>query len=230
MLKLVFVTTHIIAMTLPTVECLTAQTMASTNAKNIKTFHFGAGCFWAPADKIKSRAGILSTSVGYCGDDNIQFTPTYESVCSGKSKLVETVRVEYDSSQLTFEDLLQMFSEVNTSKRGNKRQYEGIVFVSSDEEAEIANAFLRDRKDVVATVEPMSATFYKAEPYHQDYWSKLRIRISILVITLAFVGKYGGDMSQITYNILCYSFIGFTLLERKFDAKVDKIILKKNVK
>lgn len=208
---------------IPVVECLSMPMMMSSD-KNIKTFHFGAGCFWAPADKIKSKTGIVSTSVGYCGDDNIQYTPTYESVCRGKTRLVEAVRVEYDANQLTFQELLQFFDEVNTAKEGNKRQYEGVLFVSSDEEAAIAKAFLRDNQNVVAKVEPMSNSFYKAEQYHQNYWSKWRIRVSILVLILALGGKFGGDMSGTFYNIICYSFIAFTLLERKFDNKVDQII------
>mmetsp|Transcript_1850 Transcript_1850/g.3334 ORF Transcript_1850/g.3334 Transcript_1850/m.3334 type:complete len:249 (-) Transcript_1850:97-843(-) len=211
--------------TIPSAESLSIRMMSSSN--NVKTFHFGAGCFWAPADKIKSKKGIVSASVGYCGDDNIQYTPTYESVCAGKTRLVEAVRVQYDANQLTFQDLLKYFNEVNTAEKGNKRQYEGVLFVSSDGEAEIAKTFLRDNQNVAATVEPMSNTFFEAEPYHQNYWSKWRIRVSILVLVLALGGKFGGDMSQTIYNVICYSFIALTLLERKFDNKVDKISLEK---
>jgi len=197
----------------------------SAKSPNVKTFHFGAGCFWAPADKIKSMPGIISASVGYCGDDNIKTTPSYEGVCSGRTKLVEAVRVEYDANQLSFQELLPIFDEVNTAQWGTKRQYEGIVFTSSEEEAEIANKFLQENKQVVARVEPMSNAFYKAEKYHQDYWFKWRTRIPLLVVSLALVGQFGGDRSQTIYNIVCYAFIGFTLLERKVDTAVDKIII-----
>lgn len=214
---------QISVLTIPAVESLSIRMMSSAN--NIKTFHFGAGCFWAPADKIKSKSGIVSASVGYCGDDNIQYTPTYEIVCGGKTRLVEAVRVEYDTNQLSFQELLKFYDEVNTAKKGNKRQYEGVLFVSSEEEAAIARDFLRDNQHVVATVEPMTKSFYKAESYHQNYWSKWRIRVSILVLTLALGGKFGGDMSQTIYNFICYSFIALTLLERKFGNKVDTITL-----
>jgi len=116
----------------------------SNATPKIKTFHFGAGCFWAPADKIKSMPGIVSTSVGYCGDDTISpDTPiSYEKVCGGRTKLVEAVRVEYDANQLSYEDLLPMFAEVNTAEYGNKRQYSGVIFTSSEEEREIASNYL----------------------------------------------------------------------------------------
>ena len=198
---------------------------ASSPGTNIKTFHFGAGCFWAPADNIKDKPGIISASVGYCGDDNVQDVPTYESVCGGRTKLVEAVRVEYDADELAFQDLLTMFDEVNTAQYGSKRQYDGVIFTSSKKEASIAKKFLEENKKVLATVEPMSDVFYTAEKYHQDYWAKWRLRIPLLVATLFVGGKFGGDMSQTIYNTICYAFIGFTLFERKFDTSVDKIIV-----
>jgi len=204
------------------VKCL------SMSMNNVKTFHFGAGCFWAPADKIKSKPGIINASVGYCGDDSVQDVPSYERVCQGRTKLVEAVRVDYDADQLTFPDLLAIFDEVNTAQWGTSRQYEGIIFTSSDEEKSLAEDFLHQNKQVVAKVERMSDTFYTAEKYHQDYWAKWRTRIPLLVVSLALVGKFGGDMSQTIYNTVCYAFIGFTLLERKFDTSVDKIVVGKD--
>ena len=204
---------------------MSASTGTGSTKNNIKTFHFGAGCFWAPADNIKNKPGIISASVGYCGDDTVQYTPNYESVCGGRTKLVEAVRVEYDSDKLSFSELLVMFNEVNTAQYGNKRQYEGVIFTSSKEEASIAEEFLERNKGVIAKAEPMSDVFYTAEKYHQDYWAKWRLRIPLLIATLYVGGKFGGDMSQTIYNSICYGFIAFTLLERKVGTSVDKIIV-----
>lgn len=215
------------SMTVILLQFVTVESF-SMSMSNVKTFHFGAGCFWAPADKIKTKPGIINASVGYCGDDGVKDVPSYERVCQGRTKLVEAVRVEYDADQLTFPDLLAMFNEVNTAQWGTKRQYEGIIFTSSDEEKSFAEDFLQENKQVVAKVEPMSDTFYTAERYHQDYWAKWRTRIPLLVVSLALVGKFGGDMSQTIYNTVCYGFIGFTLLERKFDTSVDKIVVGKD--
>ena len=204
------------------------MTMSASKSQNIKTFHMGAGCFWAPADNIKNKRGIISASVGYCGDDSVQTTPNYESVCGGRTKLVEAVRVEYDADALEFEDLLKMFNEVNTAEYGNKRQYAGVIFTSSDEERAIAENFLQENRSTVATVEPMSQLFYKAEKYHQNYWAKWRLRVPLLIVTLFVGGKFGGDYSQTIYNSICYGFIAFTLLERKVGTSVDKIIVDTN--
>lgn len=208
-------------------ETVTAfsMNMNTSPTQNIKTFHFGAGCFWAPADNIKKKNGIISASVGYCGDDEAQ-NPSYEQVCGGRTKLVEAVRVEYDADEVSFPDLLTMFTEVNTAQYGNKRQYDGIIFTASKEEASYAKKFLEVNQSIVAKVEPMSDVFHVAEKYHQDYWAKWRLRIPLLVATLFLGGKFGGDMSQTIYNTICYAFIGFTLIERKIDTSVDKIIVK----
>lgn len=218
----------ILLLAVETAAAFSAMSMTGSASSKIKSFTFGAGCFWKPADKIKNKDGILSTSVGYCGDDSISSTPNYEFVCSGRTKLVEAVRVEYDSEKLSFDDLLNMFDEVNTAEWGNKRQYEGVIFTQTDEEAQIATSFVQNNRKVVAKVEPMSKVYFKAENYHQDYWAKWRTRIPLLILTLAVGGKFGGDYSQTIYNTICYAFIGFTLLERKFDTNVDKVIVGKD--
>jgi methionine-S-sulfoxide reductase len=180
---------------------------------------------WEPADKIKGLPGILSTTVGYCGDDSVNGAPSYEKVCSGRTNLVEAVRIEYDPSILSYPELLEIFSSVNTAVRGGSRQYQGIIFVQSEEEATTAKNFLDANEQVVAKIEPMSTKFFKAEKYHQDYWSKFRLRIPIFVSSLLIAGRFGGDMSQTINNIICYGFIAFLLLERRIDNSVDTIVL-----
>jgi len=188
---------------------------------------FVSCCFqsWKPADKIKDIPGVLTTTVGYCGDDSVNGVPSYEKVCSGRTNLVETVRVEYDPSIVSYSELLQIFSTVNTAVRGSSRQYEGVVFVQSKEEAQVAKKFLDSNKQVVAKIEPMSSKFFKAEKYHQDYWSKFRLRIPIFVSSLLITGQLGGDLRQTINNFICYGFIAFLLLERRIDNSVDTIII-----
>ncbi len=209
------------------VASLTAPTSSSSS---IKTFHFGAGCFWAPEDNIKNEPGIISSSVGYCGDDDTKFTsiPTYEKVCGGRTNLVEAVRVEYDSNQLSYQDMLGLFAKVNTAEWANKRQYRGIIFTMNPEESKAASVFLKENEDVVAEIEPMSQTFYTAEKYHQDYWAKWRSRGAGVLGVLCLVGTpycgdlLGVDVSQKLYNGIIWGFVLFTLVERRFfyDQKV----------
>jgi len=200
----------------------------STPSTNVKSFHIGAGCFWEPADRLRGVKGIVSTTVGYCGDDDtFNSLPSYETVCSGRTKLVEAVRVEYDSNELSYSDMLSLFSDVNTAQYGNKRQYQGIIFTSSDEEATNANKFLEIDKSIIATIEPMSSVFYTAEGYHQNYWLKWKTRAVITIGTIVLLGYFDNTLGipQQVWNYLCYGLIGFTLLERRIDSKKEKIVV-----
>jgi len=204
----------------------------STPTPNVKSFHIGAGCFWEPADKLRDVDGIVSTTVGYCGDDEpFASLPSYETVCSGRTKLVEAVRVEYDSNQLSYSDMLSLFSEVNTAQSGNKRQYQGIIFTSSKDEAAQANDFVLNDDSAIATVEPMSSVFYSAEGYHQNYWVKWRTRVVAIILTIVLVGYFdnteviASEVSQQVWNYICYGLIGFSLLERRIDSKKEKIVV-----
>ncbi len=206
----------------------------SAKSPSTKTFHFGGGCFWAPADNLRNVPGVLSTKVGYCGDDTpFPKPPTYERVCNGRTKLVEAVRVEYDENQLSYSDMLSLFADVNTAQWENKRQYRGIIFTASNEEKKIAKKFLEENQGVVAELEPMSETFYTAEKYHQDYWAKWRVRIPSFVATLVLFGVYGGDfladdIAQKVYNVIVYGFILFTMLERRIFTDVETVIVGKS--
>ena len=207
----------------------------SPSSSKTKTFHFGGGCFWAPADNLRNVPGIVSTSVGYCGDDTpFGKAPTYEKVCNGRTNLVEAVRVEYDPDQLSYEDLLGQFAKVNTAEWANKRQYRGIIFTASNEEKQIASTFLDEdvNKSIVAVIEPMSKTFYTAEKYHQNYWAKWRIRLPTLLGTILLINSYGGDLigmdySQKLYNVVIWGFILFTLFERRFFYDQKTIVVDK---
>lgn len=50
-----------------------------------------------------------------------------------------------------------------------------------------------------------------------------RIRIPMFVGSILFANQFGGDRSQTISNVLCYGFIGFLLLERGIDRKVDTL-------
>ena len=211
-----------------------SSTTATTKNNDIKSFHFGGGCFWAPEDNLRNIPGIISTSVGYCGDDTpFSSPPSYDKVCGGRTRLVEAVRVEYDDKQLSYEDMLGLFAKVNTATWQNKRQYRGIIFTSNDVEQKMATKFLNDNQDVVAEIESMSDTFYTAEKYHQDYWAKWRFRLPSLVALLAILGTYGedafgGEVSQKVYNVIVWGFIAFSMLERRFFADQKVIIVNNN--
>ncbi|MFQ5846656.1 MAG: peptide-methionine (S)-S-oxide reductase MsrA [Candidatus Methylomirabilales bacterium] len=145
---------------------------------------FGAGCFWGVEFAFRKVPGVVSTTVGYLG--GTFENPTYTDVCSGKTGHAEVVEVEYDPSEVSYEDLLEVFWNVHDPMALNRQgpdigtQYRSAIFFHNcDQEAaaiagkEKLEKSGRYRKPIVTEITPASA-FYRAEDYHQRYVEKQR--------------------------------------------------------
>ena len=145
---------------------------------------FGMGCFWGVERMFWKLDGVTSTMVGYAG--GYTPNPTYEEVCSGKTGHNEVVRVVYDPSKISYEELLRVFWEghdpTQGMRQGNDRgtQYRSGIYTFTEDQARAAE----DSKAAFAprlskagygaiTTEILPAPdFYFAEGYHQQYLSK----------------------------------------------------------
>ncbi len=144
----------------------------------------GMGCFWGAERMFWQIEGVHSTFVGYAGG----FTPnpTYEEVCSGQTGHTEVVGVVFDPSLVTLDRLLQVFWEGHDPTQGMQQgndvgsQYRSAVYVvdesqraSVDATRELFQERLRDAGfgEITTEIAPL-ATFYYAEPYHQQYLAK----------------------------------------------------------
>lgn len=138
-----------------------------------------SGCFWGTQYYLQKIKGVASTEVGFTGGYFVN--PTYLDVSSGQTGHVEAVLVEYDPSQVSYQEILQIFFEThNFSQKDGQgpdigSQYLSKIFYANDSEKEIAEeliSILQDQGYEVATkLEPISI-FYPAEEYHQDYYLK----------------------------------------------------------
>ncbi|MEK7146055.1 MAG: peptide-methionine (S)-S-oxide reductase MsrA, partial [Patescibacteria group bacterium] len=68
---------------------------------------FGAGCFWGVEETFRTTPGVKETAVGYEGGRTEN--PTYEDVCYLETGHAEVVQVEFDPSEVSYEELLNIF-------------------------------------------------------------------------------------------------------------------------
>ena len=145
----------------------------------VKTCFFGGGCFWCTEAVFKNISGVISVFPGYMG--GVIKNPTYEQVCEGYTGHAEIIKIEYESSKISFKDLLYIFFSTHDpttlNRQGNDigTQYRSSVFTNDDSEIEILNNYILElnnstNKEIVTTIERVS-DFYIAEDYHHNYFN-----------------------------------------------------------
>jgi peptide-methionine (S)-S-oxide reductase len=146
---------------------------------------FGLGCFWGEEKTFWEIPGVYSTSVGYAA--GVTANPTYEEVCTGRTGHAEVVRVVFDPSKVSYDDLLTHFWEAHDPTQGMRQgndigsQYRSILLTTSDEQKQAAEAS-RERYqkaltakgygEIATSIVPLGE-FYYAEDYHQQYLFKV---------------------------------------------------------
>ena len=143
---------------------------------------FAAGCFWGVEEAFRKVKGIVSTAVGYTGGAIEK--PSYREVCTGRTGHAEAVLIEFDPTQVSYDELLEVFWSIHDPTTLNRQgpdvgsQYRSAIFYHSDKQKDSAMASKDElrgagkyRRDIVTEITPAS-TFYMAEDYHQQYLAK----------------------------------------------------------
>jgi peptide-methionine (S)-S-oxide reductase len=144
---------------------------------------FAGGCFWGIEGVFEHVKGVTSATAGYAGGS--VSSPSYEQVSSGGTGHAESVRVIYDPSQVTYEQLLEVFftvahdpTQLNRQGPDHGTQYRSIVFYGDSLQRRAVEAYIAEltrkrvfARPVVTEVVPVAA-FYDAEAYHQHYMAR----------------------------------------------------------
>ncbi len=140
------------------------------------------GCFWCTEAIYKKLKGVVSVLPGYTG--GTVENPTYEQVCSGKTRHAEAIQIQFDPEIIPYSVILDVFwhthDPTTMNKQGNDvgTQYRSVVFYHDEQQKQIAED-LKDQLDhsgeffstIVTSIEPYTV-FYVAENYHQDYFAR----------------------------------------------------------
>jgi methionine-S-sulfoxide reductase len=138
------------------------------------------GCFWGVEEILRDVSGVIDTEVGYTGGwlEN----PSYQDTHDGKSGHAEAIRVTFDASVLSYEDLLErwffrLHNPTTLNRQGNDvgTQYRSAIFPQTPEQQRTAEqvrarveASGRWKQPITTTIESASV-WYSAQEYHQDY-------------------------------------------------------------
>ena len=145
---------------------------------------FGMGCFWGAEQAFWQDGRVDATAVGYAG--GYTPNPTYREVCTGMTGHNEVVRVIFNPSAASYEDLLKLFWENHDPTQGMRQgndvgtQYRSGIYCYGDAQRRAAEASrdayqerLRAAGYGPITTEILPAPeFYYAEEYHQQYLAK----------------------------------------------------------
>ena len=156
-----------------------AETEKNIN-QNIEQATLGAGCFWCVEAVFERLEGVVDVRAGYAGGNTEN--PTYEDICRGKTGHAEVIQIDYDSSFISFEKLLDIFWKSHDPTTLNRQggdvgtQYRSAIFYHSEKQKETADTSRKkaDKSDlytdpIVTEIAPLTK-FYIAENYHQDYY------------------------------------------------------------
>lgn len=148
---------------------------------NLETATFGTGCFWCTEAIFQQVNGVQRVESGYSGGD--VENPTYNQVCSGQTGHAECLNIYFDPTVISFKDLLEAFwyahDPTTFNRQGNDvgTQYRSVIFYHDENQKEQAQKSIKEMNQsgnlsspIVTTLEPYNV-FYKAENYHQDYFT-----------------------------------------------------------
>lgn len=146
----------------------------------IKEATFGAGCFWCVEACFKDMHGVTHVEPGYSGG-HIK-NPAYKEVCTGRTGHVEVVRIHYDETLITFDELLEVFWFVHNPTTPNRQgndigeQYKSVVFYHDEVQKEKASLYKSELNasgtwdnPIITEISPLT-NYYSAEDYHRDYF------------------------------------------------------------
>jgi len=157
-----------------------AQMNNEKSSGQTDTAVFGGGCFWCLDAQFKLVDGVKSVLSGYAGGTTPD--PTYEQVCSETTGHAEVIKVEFDPTKISYEDLLRKFFHAHDPTTPNRQgpdvgtSYRSIILYRDENQESIAKKVKAEAQKewpdpIVTEIVPLKA-FYQAEDYHQDYFAK----------------------------------------------------------
>ncbi len=146
---------------------------------NIATL--GGGCFWCVEAVFQRIDGVIEVKPGYAGG-HIK-NPTYKEICTGTTGHAEVAQLKYDSTIVSYEDILNIFWQAHDpttlNRQGNDKgtQYRSVIFYHDEIQNEIAKSLLKKIEKLGVWPDPIITeiteinNYSDAEDYHKNYYN-----------------------------------------------------------
>ena len=156
------------------------QETASIKTEKNQVAILGGGCFWCTEAVFELLEGVDSVISGYSGGANPN--PTYEQICTGTTGHAEVIKISFNPSEISYDQLLETFGECHDPTTLNRQgadtgtQYRSTIMYVDEDQKLMAEAWKKKLgsklADPVVTEIVPSPVFYPAEDYHQDYFRR----------------------------------------------------------
>lgn len=162
------------------VEKVTQKKISEEEQAKLETIDLGAGCFWCIEAVLERVKGVRTVESGYMGGQTKN--PTYKDITTGTTGHAEIVRVKFNSKELSFDKLLEVFWELHDPTTLNRQgadegtQYRSAIFYHNEEQKKVAeNSRAKKNKSgkfdsPIVTEITKASKYYPAEDYHQDFF------------------------------------------------------------
>lgn len=139
----------------------------------------GGGCFWCVEAVFLQLQGVEKVVSGYAGGHTVN--PSYEDICRGDTHHAEVILIDFDETQISFKQLLDVFFAIHDpttlNRQGNDvgTQYRSVIYYLNDEQQQQAHEVIAALKaediNIVTELSP-APMFYEAEEYHQNFFAR----------------------------------------------------------
>ena len=168
---------------------------------------FAGGCFWCTEAVFSQLKGVLMVVPGYAGGHTE--TPTYREVCTDSTGHAEAIRIQFDSDQIPYQRLLEVFFETHDPTTLNQQgadrgtHYRSMVLYAGDAQKEQAEAYIKElgssgslRNPIVTEVVPLEA-FYEAEEDHKQFYLNNPDMMYCQIVIRPKVAKVRGEFAEL---------------------------------
>ena len=162
----------------------------------METAYLAGGCFWCVEAIFQRVNGVIELKSGYCNGSTPN--PSYESICTGQTGHAEVVKIDFDESVVSFEELLDVFNATHDPTSLNQQgadkgtQYRSAIFYVNDSQKEIATSVIGNITGAVTEITELDV-FYPAEGYHQNYFNDNSNQPYCRMVILPKIQKYFRD-------------------------------------